>query len=42
VPASEYRAGCGGRSTLAAKGESQVVARMRVTPLEPVADASTR
>jgi hypothetical protein len=28
--------------TLAAKGESQVVARMRVTPLEPVADASTR
>ena len=42
VPTSEYRWLRWPMGTLAAKGESQVRARMRVTPLEPVADVSTR
>lgn len=41
VPVSEYRWLRWPMGTLAAKGESQVNARMRVTPLEPVAAATT-
>lgn len=42
VPVSEYRWLRWPVGTLAASGETQVRARMRVTPVEPVAVASTR